>query len=180
MNSYLSKQTIALHWIVGLFMITLVPLGLYMSSIDYVPSLYYIHKSLGTLSLFFILYRVVLRLREGWPTPASQYQRYEQIASKFVHWVLIIATVTMPVSGVLHSGFGGYGVFIFEIPIIPNNYNAELGKVIAYNKTISEQADFVHIWMGKIVIGAFALHIIGALKHHFIDKDHTLKRMFGK
>jgi len=24
------------------------------------------------------------------------------------------------------------------------------------------------------------LHGLAALKHHFVDKDHTLKRMFGK
>jgi cytochrome b561 len=30
-------------------------------------------------------------------------------------------------------------------------------------------------WTAAVVIG---LHVAGALKHHFIDKDDTLRKMF--
>ncbi|MED5488196.1 MAG: cytochrome b/b6 domain-containing protein, partial [Pseudomonadota bacterium] len=37
-----------------------------------------------------------------------------------------------------------------------------------------------HFYLGYTVIVALLLHIAGALKHHFVDKDGTLKRMLGK
>ena len=35
----------------------------------------------------------------------------------------------------------------------------------------------VHELIGIIILVIVAVHIIGALKHKFIDKDDTLKRM---
>ena len=31
-----------------------------------------------------------------------------------------------------------------------------------------------------VLIGVIALHVAGALKHHFIDRDHTLRRMLPR
>jgi len=35
----------------------------------------------------------------------------------------------------------------------------------------------VHEIIGLIILAVLALHILGALKHKFIDKDETLSRM---
>jgi cytochrome b561 len=35
----------------------------------------------------------------------------------------------------------------------------------------------VHELIGVIILLVLILHIVGALKHKFIDKDDTLKRM---
>jgi cytochrome b561 len=37
----------------------------------------------------------------------------------------------------------------------------------------------VHLYLAWSVIGLAALHALAALKHHFIDRDTTLKRMLG-
>jgi cytochrome b561 len=37
-----------------------------------------------------------------------------------------------------------------------------------------------HEIAGWTIIVAISLHIAGAIKHHFIDKDNTLRRMLGK
>jgi hypothetical protein len=45
------------------------------------------------------------------------------------------------------------------------------------NALVEAQAKFTHEVLSKLVIGAVALHVTGALKHHFIDHDGVLSRM---
>lgn len=45
------------------------------------------------------------------------------------------------------------------------------------SETIREMAGTVHELLGKAMIVVIALHLAGALKHHFMYHDHTLSRM---
>jgi cytochrome b561 len=36
----------------------------------------------------------------------------------------------------------------------------------------------IHNWGGKLVLALIALHVAAALKHHFYDRDDTMKRMW--
>ncbi|HCP03272.1 MAG TPA: cytochrome B, partial [Pseudomonas sp.] len=40
-------------------------------------------------------------------------------------------------------------------------------------------AGAVHYWLALGLLGLAGLHALGALKHHLIDKDNTLRRMLG-
>lgn len=177
-NIALSKTTLVLHWVVGLTIISLIGVGLYMEEYE-AFSLYPIHKSIGIILFVFILYRVFYRIKQGWPQPVSQYQKHEVILSKLVHWVLIIGTVLFPISGMMMSGAGGHGIAVFGLELLASNYDAA-GEAIALNATLAGYGHETHEWLGKVMMVAIGLHIIGALKHHFIDKDNTLKRMLGK
>lgn len=175
----LSTTTVALHWFVGLSMIGLLAVGQAMEAFD-IYSLYPIHKALGFLIFFVVLARVLWRISNGWPTPVSQYQRHEQILSKLVHWILIIGTILMPISGFLMSVMGGHGMDVFGLEVVAKNINPETGKSLPHNPDIAGLAKDMHGIIGKVMMGAIALHIAGALKHHFADKDNTLRRMLGK
>lgn len=173
----LSKVTVSLHWIVGLTIVALLAVGVYMEQNE-AFALYPIHKSFGVIIFAFVIARVIWRIKNGWPEPASDYARHEQILSKIVHWVLIIGTILMPVSGMMLSGAGGYGVYIFSLEIIPTNFVN--GEGVPYNETVAGIGYVLHGYIGNIMIGAIVLHILGALKHHIMDKDGTLKRMLGQ
>lgn len=175
----LSKITVALHWLVGLSIIGLLAVGQTMEIFE-IYFLYPIHKAFGFLIFFVVIARVFWRLKNGWPTPVSNYQRHEQILSKLVHWILILGTMLMPISGFLMSAVGGHGVDVFGLEIVARNPDPiEAGKVIAHNADIAGAAHEVHDILGKIMMAAVALHIAGALKHHISDKDGTLRRMLG-
>jgi cytochrome b561 len=47
-------------------------------------------------------------------------------------------------------------------------------------RQLQEIAVGIHQWVGYLLAGLLVLHIAGALKHHFIDRDNTLKRMLKK
>ncbi|WP_299982113.1 cytochrome b [uncultured Pseudoteredinibacter sp.] len=176
----LSKMTVALHWVVGLMMIGLLAVGVYMEENE-VYSLYPIHKSLGVLILLVVLPRVINRMRNGWPEPASQYTAIENVLSRITHYLLIVGTLLMPISGVLMSAMGGRGVYVFGLELFGKNFDAiDPTKIAPINESLAGLAHSLHGWGGDILIVAIALHVIGAVKHHVIDKDGTLRRMLGK
>ena len=177
-NNKLTTLTIVLHWLVGLTMIALIAVGLYMSE-NKVWSLYPIHKSIGAIIFVFILWRVIYRIKQGWLEPVNQYKSWEIALSKIIHWVLLLGTLMFPISGLMMSGAGGHGIYIFGLEILASNYNAA-GEAVALNGALAGFGHEVHEILPWILIPAIVLHIAGAWKHHLVDKDNTLKRMLGK
>jgi len=177
--SKLSSNTLLLHWIVGIMMISLLGTGIYMEENE-VFALYPWHKSFGVLLVGFVVLRVIWRLKNGWPTPVSDYSSLEKALSKVVHYLLIIGTILMPVSGFMMSAMGGHGVELFGLELVARNPNpANPQEVIALNGTLAGLGHEAHGLGGKVIIAAVVLHTAGALKHHIIDKDGTLRRMLG-
>ena len=75
------------------------------------------------------------------------------------------------VSGYLISTADGRGISFFDWFEVP-----------AFITSIPDQEDLAgdwHIWLTDALVVLGVLHGLAALKHHFIDKDGTLKRMLG-
>lgn len=175
-----SHTSLILHWLVGITIIALLGIGVYMEEYE-VYSLYSWHKSFGLLIIIFVIARVYWRIKNGWPTPVSQYSSVEISLSKIVHWTLILGTIIMPLSGLLFSSMSGRSVDIFGWELLAQNVDPDnIKKPLAYNKELVSLGKALHHWVGEIMIVAIALHVLGALKHHIIDKDGTLRRMLGK
>ena len=176
----LSRLTVWLHWIVGLTIIGLLAVGTYMEETK-TYELFPIHKSIGVLVFIFVLWRVIWRFKNGWPKPVGTYTKIEQILSKITHWTLIICTLLMPISGMMMSGASGTGFGVFGLEIVAANPDpVNLGKFIAYNGRAAWAGHVLHNNVSTLLIIAICLHIVGALKHHMIDKDGTLRRMLGR
>lgn len=175
----LGRVTITLHWAVASLMTFQIIGGLIM--IDKFYSFYSIHKSIGILALLVIISRVLWRIKKGWPTPVNKLRANEQKLARFIHWVLICGTVAMPLSGMLASGASGYGFGVFDIiTFIPINLSTVTpDEVVPYSKFWMDIGYTLHTWIGYTMIAAISLHITGALKHHVVEKDSTLRRMLG-
>ncbi|WP_299569796.1 cytochrome b [uncultured Shewanella sp.] len=176
-STTLSPITRMLHWIVGVGMISLLAIGVFMAETK-TYSLYSWHKSFGFIIFFVVLLRVLWRIKNGWPSPAGNYTPIEHILSKLVHWLLILGTLLLPISGFLMSSLGGNGVDVFGLEIVARNVApANPQKALAHYPQIASFFHSVHHWAGYAIIASVFLHVAGALKHHIIDKDNTLKRM---
>jgi cytochrome b561 len=176
----LSKISVVLHWLIALTIIGLSIVGLVMAERE-IWFLYPIHKSIGTLIFFFILARVVWRVRQGWPKPIRQYARYEHILAKSVHWIIIVGTVLMPVSGMLMSGAGGHGIAVFSWVLMAEQHSpSKPEQALPYSEFWASVGAVGHEIIAYILITAIVLHIAAALKHHLIDRDATLRRMLGR
>ena len=76
------------------------------------------------------------------------------------------------------SALSGFGIHLFGTFIVPENFDIA-GQITPINDTIYQSAKSLH----NIFAYAFSIvitgHIAAALKHHFIIKDNTLKRMLS-
>ncbi len=163
-----------LHLIMALAMITLLGMGLYMSDLEPSPAkwqIYGIHKAIGMLVLAFVIFRIFWRSTHAVPAPLVSQKKWEIMLAKLVHVLLYAGMLLMPISGYVMSAAGGHAISIFGLMDVP--------LLIEKNEDLGKIAKEAHEIGGNLVIGAIALHFLGALKHHFIDKDKTLSRMFA-
>lgn len=180
MASKLSTPTISLHWIVALMMLMLLATGIYMEQTS-AYALYPWHKSFGVVIVLFVVLRVLWRWQSGWPPPVRDRVFWEQRLSGIIHYLLIVGTVVMPMSGFMMSALGGHGVALFGLELVARNPDpVNPQEVIPFNAPLAGVAHTVHGWAGYILVAGVLLHIAGALKHHILDQDGTLRRMLGK
>jgi len=166
----LSLLSIGLH-----SLIASVVIGLMIIGMDY-PI---IHKSLGLIIIIPVIIRIRWRIKNGWPTPLNSQVNIEKILAKASHWILISGSLLLPLTGVIMSISGGYGLDVFGFMLLPENIDISNGTVIPISQTVSSIAHVLHDSIANIMIAVIFLHVMGALKHHFIYKDHTLYRMLG-
>jgi cytochrome b561 len=99
-----------------------------------------------------------------------------------IHWVSIIGTIAMPLSGMLDAYMSGRGLNVFGLNLVAANLG-DTGRAVAISRNLAELGEVIHVQAANVVtaaIAAIALHVVGALKHHIIDKDNTLRRMAGR
>lgn len=166
-----------LHWLIGLGFLGVWGLGFYMTYTEAYP-LYSLHKQLGVVLLVLMGYRAIVRLKQGWPAPATVAKKWEQILARSVHWGLLVAILCVPIAGLVYSGASGHGVQLLGVDLIPSRYSSA-GEAIPYSEYWRDTGQWLHWVLGYIFMGAIGLHIAAALKHHFVNKDSTLRRMLG-
>ncbi|TVZ39450.1 cytochrome b561 [Alteromonadaceae bacterium 2753L.S.0a.02] len=168
--------TIAIHWVTAVTVVGLFTLGLWMKSLDYYDPAYRLapewHKSIGVLLVVLTLFRLVWRFKSGVPRELNTHKAWEIVIAKLVHWYLYAAIISMFFSGYLITTAKGQSLEIFWSLSIP--------AVITGVDSLEYVAEEVHEVSAYSIIAIAALHALAALKHHFLDKDMTLKRMLGK
>lgn len=103
--------------------------------------------------------------------PESHHKVWEKIGAKIAHIFLNVLLLIITISGYLIVTAKGEALSVFGWFSLP----ATLSKM-------SPQADLageVHLYLAWAVIIIAAVHALAAIKHHFVDKDRTLKRMLG-
>lgn len=162
------------HWLSAFLFIGLIALGLYMVELPKGPErgeFYALHKSLGIGLLGLMLLRLVWLKISPNPQQISQ-TRLEHIMGHSVKGVLYLAMLALPLSGWLMSNSGGHEVAFFNLFTLPT--------LVGENDTVHGIAEAIHANFGVLMIAVIALHVAGALKHHFVYRDNTLKRMLGR
>lgn len=169
-------SAILIHWIVAASVLGLFALGWWMTGLGYYDEWYKkgpdLHRSIGMLVFFVMLIRVSLRLLNPAPEKLENHKKWETQVASAVHLFLYGLLFLIMIAGYLISTADGRAVSIFEIIDIP-----------ATIQGIENQEDIagaVHWYAACVLMLLVGLHALGALKHHFIDKDSTLLRMLGR
>lgn len=166
---------VTLHWLVALTVIGLAILGLWMTDLSYYSPYYrsapFWHKSIGITLAVVMLLRLVWRWVNPRPVHLANHQKWETNMAAAVHALLYLLLFVIVISGYLISTAKGQGISVFGWFDVPALLSELPGQ--------ADRAGFVHYWVAITVLGLATLHALGALKHHFIDRDDTLRRMLG-
>lgn len=128
------------------------------------------HKAIGITILVLTILRLLWRFAHPVPAMPKSYATWEKMLARTVHVIFYVLLIGLPIGGWLGvSMFGGnidmWG--LFTVPGLPVGEAPDTGKaIIGLHKT-----------GGEIMIYLIGLHILGALKHTFWDKDGTLFKM---
>lgn len=168
--------TIALHWLVTIAVFGMFGLGWWMTELTLYHPWYYkapaLHKSIGLLLFMVMVLRLVWRLINPHPDPLATHSRFERVAARLVHGMLYLLLFAVMISGYLISTADGRPIEIFGVVSIP--------AIITSIPNQEDVAGAIHLILAVVLIALALLHAAAALKHHFVDRDNTLRRMLGR
>lgn len=163
--------SIILHWLMAFLIIGLLIVGFYMSSLPFgldKLKLYGLHKEFGILVLILAVARLGWRIKNI--NPELDIFWLERLAARSMHWALYIFMLAMPLTGWLLTSAAGLPPSFFGIFSLPLLITPDRDKMVFLS--------LVHEWLAYGLIAALCIHTAAALKHHFIDKDDILRRMW--
>ncbi|MCW9033444.1 MAG: cytochrome b [Alphaproteobacteria bacterium] len=164
---------IGMHWVFALTFLGLFGLGFYMMDLGYYDPWYtkgpIVHESIGLLLAGLFLFRSYWRLSGVNPEPEKGLHSLEVWGAKIAHVALYLLPVIIFISGYLISSADGKAIPVFDWFSVP--------AILEPQKKMADTAGLVHKYVAYATVAIIALHAGGALKHHFLDKGETLRRM---
>ena len=168
---------ISLHWSAGAVILGLLAIGWVMihGGLDSAATfdLYQRHKSWGFVALVLTAGRLAARgLSASPPAPVSP--RWERRLAALTQGSLYVLTIVAILTGWLVVSASPLPVptLFFGLFVIPN-----IGPPNALLFTAAALAHEIAAWA---IAALVALHVAGALKHHFVNRDDVLKRMLPR
>jgi cytochrome b561 len=167
-----TTTAIALHWLLALAMVGAFSLGLYMADLPFSPQrvkLYNWHKWAGVTILALSVFRLVWRLTHRPPADAPM-PTWQQRAAHLAHRGLYLLFFAVPLAGWAYSSAAGFPIVWFGVLPLPD--------LLPVDKALAQAIKPVHGWLAWTLMVIVALHVAGALKHQFIDRDGLIARMW--
>jgi cytochrome b561 len=162
-----------LHWVVALLIITAWIVGYYAVDLPNKDPqkglLFMLHKSVGMVILMLVVIRLSWRLYDGTPRFSETMNRLIATAARTVHYLLYAFMFIQPLSGWAMSSAAGHNPTFFGLFPFPG--------LVPQDPTMAVNYMIIHNVSAMILLTLFILHVGGALTHHFILKDNTLRRM---
>ncbi|GBD42730.1 Cytochrome b561 [bacterium HR40] len=201
---------IALHWSVAALILANLAVGWIGEEMERSPekfTLFHWHMSLGLLVLLLSAVRLAWRWVEPPPPPLTR-MPFEVTLARTVHGGLLAISLLGPITGIAAQLAEGRPIAFFGIELVggrqpPRTVEPAASRVFVEEEGEEEamgaalaappsgeneaEEEANEIWQGlhaalvkPALILLLLLHLGGALKHHFVDRDDTLARMLGR
>lgn len=167
-----TPTAIALHWLLALLILASLALGAYMTSLPFSPArlkLYNWHKWAGVVILTLSALRLLWRLTHR-PPPDVAMPAWQRRVAHATHRALYLLFFAVPLVGWAYSSAAGFPLVVFGVLPLPDFVPAD--------KALAEAIKPWHGALAYTLAALVALHALAALKHHWIDRDGLLLRMW--
>ncbi len=171
MVSKYSKTAIILHWTIAFLIIANIAFAMIPAPKPVRESLMSLHLPFGILVLLLVVIRILWRLGHRPPAKPDGLSGWEFALSRIVHFLFYALMILVPLSGWVWMSAENYPVSmfgLFDLPMLPVDHSKEFKHIM------NER----HEVLGLVTLGLVALHIIGALKHQYLDRMPFVQRMW--
>ena len=167
-----TRTAVVLHWLIAILILGGFTIGANMVGMGMTPEklrLFAYHKWIGITVLGLALIRSVWRLTHAAP-PDEPMPRWQRLLAHATHVLLYLLMIAVPLLGWLYTSAYGVPVVYLKLWQLPD--------LVPRNPALARVLVVAHTWLAWTLFYIVLLHTAGALKHHFIDRDATLRRMF--
>lgn len=173
-----SGMAIVLHWLLALMIFSSLGVGLYMSGLPFSPlrlKLFNWHKWAGMTILMLSALRLLWRLAHPPPVLSARVQAamrpWQCQFHRTLHALLYLLFFVVPLLGWSYSSAAGFPVVWFGVLPLPD--------LVPLDKAFADAVLKPAHQASALLLGAVVLvHVLATLKHHFIDRDDLLARMW--
>jgi cytochrome b561 len=161
-----------LHWLTALFMLAAWLLGTFDDAFgrgEPQARLLALHWSFGLLVLAFACARAAWRAVDRRPAAVPGVAAWEHHAATLGHLLLYAVMLGLPLTGLLTAFAQDRVVAVFGLFTIPPLIGAE--------RALARSLKGIHELLGNVMLVLVGLHVLAALRHHFILHDPVLRRM---
>jgi cytochrome b561 len=161
-----------LHWMTAALILIQIPLGYYAEELKLSPlklDLFVWHKSIGMLILLLAIERLLWRITGTIPKMPNTDPIQRRLA-QLAHFLLYGLMFALPLSGWIITSAANIPTKLFWL--------IELPAITGPDPALKSLAAEVHEICVAMLIIILVVHIGAALRHHFMLRDSTLKRMW--
>ena len=160
-----------LHWLVVFLIIVQWILARYASTQTLMAKILPLglHKSFGITILALAALRLVWRLLNPTPSAPDDQRAWERVLARISHVALYALIIALPISGWLMSSARNFAVSWFGIFQLP--------ALAGPDQQLFKQMDDLHRFLFTALLVIASLHVLGAFKHHYVDRNDMLRRM---
>ena len=175
----------ALHWLSFVIIVALIGGGKFSSSLGSGDKIFWIidaHKQLALVLFLFVLCRLTVRFVSITPEHIGGW--LSGMSAGLIHMSIYIALILQVYIGITMSQLSERAVLVFGLFEIPD-FTASADGLLNFcqffltfsSNSPDGQMREIHTMVADFIIVLIGLHIAGALMHHFIFSDDTLRRM---
>lgn len=180
-----TKPAVILHWLIAIGILYNLGTMLLIGDDDRTRAIINLHKAIGISVLGLVLLRILWRAANRPPALPESYEPWERTLSLVVHGLLYIMIVLMPLGGWLMNSASlnkttgkAYDIPLFTPQIQWPNLPFFDGMSVQARHDWHEFFATGHTLGGWAILALIVLHIGGALKHQFLDKERELQRIW--
>ncbi|CTQ62562.1 cytochrome b561 [Labrenzia sp. EL_208] len=179
-SSGYGRIAIAFHWTMAVLIVGMLAFGLYMTTLPPTAAetfqLYQLHKSVGFVVLTLAVFRLGWRLVNPSPKLPEGMHPLEKLAAHLGHAGLYALIFAMPITGWFMASASPWGIptVLFNVQPVPH---LPVPDALGTKEQAEAFFKILHKYGAFLLIALVVVHVAAALKHHFIARDDTLKRM---
>ena len=161
----------SLHWLVVFLIIAQWIIARYAAAQTFAGKVapLSLHKSIGMSILAVTVFRLIWRLINPGPSSFDELRSWERGLARISHILLYAFVIALPITGWLMSSARNFPVSWFGMFQFPD--------LVSPDRVLFQRMEDFHDALFVALVAVALLHISGALKHHFVDRNNILLRM---